>query len=209
MAQVFYPAFLNLKGKKVVVIGGGKVAERKIFALLKAGAHVTVISPKITKRIEREKRKRRVRHISRKYKRGDQKNAVLVIAATDSQDINQQASREAPCLVNVVDSPAHCNFIVPSVIKRGPLTIAVSTSGISPALSSSIRSELEELYGPEFAQYLELLEKIRRKVMREIPYKKERAEFLKSIASEKLVKILRQKGFKEVKKMLLSSRRIR
>lgn len=208
MSHVLYPAFLNLKGRKVIVIGGGKVAERKIFKLLKAGADVTVISPKITKRIEREKRRRRVKHISRKYRKGDQKNALLVISATDSKDINEKVSKDASCLVNVVDSPALCNFIVPSVIKRGPLTIAISTRGISPALSRAIRKELEKLYGPEFVKYLELLGKMRRKAMREIPDKKKRSEFLKGIASERLVKMLRQKGFKEVRKILLSSGKI-
>jgi precorrin-2 dehydrogenase/sirohydrochlorin ferrochelatase len=203
--QVYYPAFLNLKGKRTIVVGGGKVAERKILALLKAGANITVISPEITKRIEKEKLKGRIKHIPRQYRKSDNKNTLLVIAATDSQEINKKVFGEALCLVNVVDSPSLCNFIVPSVIKRGHLTIAVSTSGISPALSRSIRKELENLYGPEFAKYLRLLEKIRKKVMNEIRDKKGRSEFLKSLASEEIIRMLRQKGFKEVAKILLSA----
>ena len=201
----YYPAFLNLQGKRIVVIGGGKVAERKILALLKAGANITVISPEITKRLEKEKLKDRIKHIPRQYKKGDTKKAFLVIAAASSQDINKKVSAEAPCLLNVVDSPSLCNFIVPSVIKRGSLTIAVSTSGISPTLSKSIRRELEKLYGPEFVGYLRLLEKIRWKAMREIRDKKKRAEFFKSLASEEMIKMLRKKGFKEVEKILLSA----
>jgi precorrin-2 dehydrogenase/sirohydrochlorin ferrochelatase len=200
--QIYYPAFLNLKGKRTIVVGGGKVAERKILALLKAGANITVISPDITKRIEQEKRKGRIKHTPRQYRKGDNKKALLVIAATDSQYINKKVSEEAPCLINVVDCPSLCNFIVPSVIKRGPLTIAVSTSGISPALSKLIRKELEKLYGPEFVGYLSLLEKIRGKAMEEIRDKKKRTEFFKSLASEEMIRMLREKGFKEVEKAL-------
>ncbi|MDI6890555.1 MAG: bifunctional precorrin-2 dehydrogenase/sirohydrochlorin ferrochelatase [Thermodesulfovibrionales bacterium] len=201
----YYPAFLNLKGKRAVVIGGGKVAERKVLTLLKAGADITVISPELTKRIERGKLKGMIKHIPRQYRKGDLKNAFLVIAATDSRDINKKVSKDASCLVNVVDSPSLCNFIVPSVIKRGPLTIAVSTSGISPALSKSIRMELQKLYGPEFVDYVKSLGKIRQRAMKEIRYKKKRAEFLKGLASEGMIKMLRQKGFKEIAKILLSA----
>jgi len=204
-SQVYYPAFLNLKGKKTVVVGGGKVAERKILALLKAGADVTVISPEITKRIAGEKLKGRIKHISRQYRRGDSRKAFLVIAATNSQEINRRVSEDATCLVNVVDTPSLCNFIVPSVLQRDPLTIAVSTGGISPALSKSIRKELEKLYGHEFAEYLRILKKIRQKAIKEIKNKKSRADFLKSLASEEVVKMLREKGIREVEKVLLSA----
>lgn len=200
--QVFdpvYPAFLKLKGKMAFVIGGGKVAERKILTLLKAGADITVISPELTKRLENEKLKGRIKHIPRQYRKGDIKSAFLVISATDSQVINKQVSEDAPFLVNVVDAPSLCNFIVPSVIKRGHLTIAISTSGISPALSKSIRKELEKLYGPEFAAFLKSMGKIRKRAMQEIPDKKKRSEFLKSLASEEMIKMLRGMGIKKVK----------
>lgn len=200
--KVYYPAFLNLKGKKTVVIGGGKVAERKILALLKTGADITVTSPEITKKIEKEKLKGRIKHITRQYRKGDLKNAFLVIAATDYPAINERVSKDALCLVNVVDTPDLCNFIVPSIMNRGLLNIAVSSSGISPALSRSIRKELEKLYGPEFAIYLNSLIIIRTKAMKMICDKKKRGEFLKAIASEKIINILREKGFKETKKVV-------
>jgi precorrin-2 dehydrogenase / sirohydrochlorin ferrochelatase len=196
----YYPVFLNLSGKKAVVIGGGRVAERKIAPLLKAGARVTVISPAITKKIERIKQNKRLKHIARFYRKGDLKGAFLVIAATDSGDVNEQVSVVASCLVNVVDTPHLCNFIVPSTMMRGPLSIAVSTSGISPALSRSIRKELEKVYGSEFSQYLQSLRKIRRDAMETIHDKKKRTEFLKCIASEKMIKKLRGKGLREMKK---------
>jgi precorrin-2 dehydrogenase/sirohydrochlorin ferrochelatase len=202
MPKAYYPAFLNLKDKIAVVIGGGKVAERKVVSLLKAGSDVKVISPKLTKRIEKEKLKGRIKHIPRQYRKGDLKNAFLVIAATDSPTINDRVSKDAPSLVNVVDIPDLCNFIVPSVMNRGPLNIAVSTSGISPALSRSIRKELEKFYGSEFNNYLKLLKKIRSKALDVIDDKKKRGEFLKAIASEKMMRMLRQKGFKETRKVV-------
>jgi len=199
--HVYYPAFLNLKGKTAVVIGGGKVAERKILTLLKAGSDVKVISPHLTKRIEKEKLRGRIKHIPRQYGKGDLKDAFLVIAATDSPTINDRVSKDAPSLVNVVDTPYLCNFIVPSIMNRGPLNIAVSTSGISPALSRSIRKELEKLYGPEFNNYLKLLRKIRSKALDVIDDKKKRGELLKAISSEKMIRMLRQKGFRETRKI--------
>lgn len=199
--KVYYPVFLNLKGKKAVVIGGGKVAERKILALLKTGADITVTSPEITKKIEKEKLKGRIKHITRQYRKGDLKNAFLVIAATDHPAINERVSKDAFCLVNVVDTPYLCNFIVPSIMNRGLLNIAVSSSGISPALSRSIRKELEKLYGPEFAIYLNSLKIIRTEAIKTIKDKKKRGEFLKDIASEKMIRMLREKGSGEAKKV--------
>jgi precorrin-2 dehydrogenase / sirohydrochlorin ferrochelatase len=193
-ASVYYSAFLNLKKKKTVVVGGGKVAERKIRSLINTGAHITVISPDITKRIEKEKEKGRIRHISRQYRRGDLKDSFLVIAATDSRVVNEKVSQDSPCLVNVVDTPELCNFIVPSVINRGPLTIAISTGGISPALSRSIRQELEKIYGHEISDYLKLLKKIRSEAIKNMKDQKKRGTFLKAVASEKMLRMLRENG---------------
>jgi len=107
--------------------------------------------------------------------------------------------------VNVVDIPSLCNFIVPSVVKRGPLTIAISTSGISPALSRSIRKELKKLYGSAFGKYLQLLEKVRKKTKEDIRDKKRRTEFLKGLARAETIRILRQKGYKGVVKRIAKS----
>jgi precorrin-2 dehydrogenase/sirohydrochlorin ferrochelatase len=198
----YYPAFLNLKGKRAVVIGGGNIAERKVLSLLETGSHIKVISPCLTKRLKKEKIKGRIEHIRRQYRKGDLKNAFLVFAATDSPVINEQVSKDSPYLVNVVDTPSLCNFIVPSILKRGPLRIVISTSGISPALSRAIRKELEKLYGPEFNAYLRSLKGIRTKAVKIIQDKKKRREFLKTIASEKMIKMLRRKGLRETKKVI-------
>jgi precorrin-2 dehydrogenase/sirohydrochlorin ferrochelatase len=196
----YYPAFLNLRGKKAVVVGGGNIAERKILSLLKAGATVTVVSPAITARLSREKTKKNIEHIARCYRKGDLRGSVLVVAATNSPSVNTQIAVDAPSLVNVVDVPKECSFIAPSVITRGPLTIAISTGGISPAFSKTIRQELEKIYGPEIGEYLNFVGSIRKKALAGISDKKKRERFLKDLAAGKTVQSLRTKGFRVVRK---------
>lgn len=179
----YYPVFINLHGKKCIVIGGGSIAERKILSLLKAGADVSVISPELTKRLASESKNKRIKHIKRRYQKGDLKNAFIVIAATNDRAVNRKAAKEAPHLMNAVDMPALCNFIVPSVVKRGLLTIAISTSGASPAIAKAIRREIETLYGASFAKHLAALKKIRTKAVSEIKNPHARKKFLKKKAS--------------------------
>lgn len=200
--ESYYPVFLNLHKKKAVVCGGGNVAERKVAALLRTGAEITVISPEITVRLEREKRKGTIKHFKRNYRKGDLNTAFLVIGATDSQEINKRIAREAPNLVNIVDTPELCNFIVPSVVKRGHLTIAISTGGISPALSRSIRLEYEKHFSSEFAKYLKCLKTIRQKAKMHVLDKRKRRRLLKEIASKDMIRILREKGYKEAGKVM-------
>jgi precorrin-2 dehydrogenase / sirohydrochlorin ferrochelatase len=196
----YYPAFLNLHGKKAVVVGGGNIAERKILSLMKAGADVTIVSPAITARLSKEKAKKSIKHIARCYRQGDLKGSFLVIAATDNPSINTQVAKDAPSLVNVVDVPKECSFIAPSVIKRGPLTIATSTGGISPAFSKTIRQELEKIYGPEIGEYLNFVRGIRKKALAWISDTKKRERFLKGLAAKKVLHDLRREGFRVVRK---------
>ncbi|MDI6745424.1 MAG: bifunctional precorrin-2 dehydrogenase/sirohydrochlorin ferrochelatase [Thermodesulfovibrionales bacterium] len=184
ITPVYYPVSLNLKGKKTIVVGGGKVAERKVLSLLKSGAEVTVISPECTARLREKNLHGHIKYISRKYKKSDLKNAFLAIAATDSVETNMKISEDAPYLVNVVDMPLRCNFTVPSVVRQGPLTIAVSTSGVSPSIAMTIRKELEGLYGRGFSKHLNHIKQMRAKAIREIKDKKKRKKFLKDLAAE-------------------------
>lgn len=200
----YYPAFLNLQLKKIVIIGGGTVAERKVIQLMRAdAADITVISPKITKRLLKERDKRRISHIRRKYRKKDIANAFLVIAATDEPSLNTKIAGDAPCLVNVVDVPAECNFIAPSVMKKGPLQIAISTGGVSPAFARTLRKDLECLYGAHISEYLSFLKTIRAKALSDITDRKKRERFLKHIASENVLKAVRKKGVDAVKKKIL------
>jgi precorrin-2 dehydrogenase/sirohydrochlorin ferrochelatase len=198
----YYPVFLNLNGKTAVVIGGGKTAERKALTLLKAGASVKIISPNITTALEKLKKTGKLTHIKRPYRKGDVKGAFIVIAGTSSQQINTKIAREAKYLVNVIDTPSEGNFIAPSIVKRGPLTIAISTGGSSPAASKRIRKELEKLYGVEFAHYLRFLGKMRKKALREIKDSKKRESLLKNLASEKIFKNLRTRDSSCISKLI-------
>jgi len=201
----YYPAFLNLRGKNAVVVGGGKVAERKALALIEAGAIVKVISPAITNNLKRLKKKGLIRHIAKTYKKGDIKNAFIVFAATSSARTNTEISKEAEYLVNVVDKPEECNFIVPSIVRRGFLTIGISTAGTSPAAAKAVRKEIEKLYGTEFSHYLKLLGAIRKKAINKIKNARKRERFLKWLASDKIFNMLRKDGFASVSKLIKSN----
>lgn len=191
----YYPVFLNLTGKLCVVVGGGDVAERKVNSLLESDASVRVISPLITEGLSGLSRDGSITHIHRRYKKSDLEGAFLVIAATSDMSVNKQVSADAEDIpVNIVDVPDLCSFIVPSVVKRGPLTLAVSTSGVSPALSKSIRKELEQLYTDDMEGYLTCVAGIRKKLMQSDLPPDERSALLKSLGSRKILEALREEG---------------
>jgi precorrin-2 dehydrogenase / sirohydrochlorin ferrochelatase len=199
----YYPAFLNLKGKKVVVVGGGKVAERKVLTLLRAGAVVTVISPLLTKRLQKAKEAGHMSHLPRAYRKGDLKDSFMVIAATDTPEVNTSVAADAPGLLNVVDVPSECNFIAPSVVERGPLVFAISTGGTSPAFAKAVRREIEKSYGKVFSDYLGFVKTLRFRAMQDITDKAAREKFLKNLASGDMLDTLRRKGLDTVKKSVM------
>ncbi len=186
-SKVYYPVFLDLTGKRCVIVGGGKVAEKKCTSIMNTGALITVIAPKITKRLRAYKDKGIIKYIGRDYRKGDIKSAHIVISATDSGETNERVARDADLfhkLINVVDTRDLCNFIVPSVFRRGMLTIAVSTGGISPAFAMEIRKELAKIYGPEIAGKLEAVGRMRDRAKKDITGRKERKKFIKTATSE-------------------------
>ncbi len=203
MSYRYYPAFVNLEGRHCLVVGGGKVAERKTLSLLRAGAAVTVVSPALTSTLRTQKAQGKIGHIPRNYKKGDCKGAFLVIAATSDEKTNRRVSEHALSLVNVVDVPEMSSFIVPSIVQRGLLTFAVSTSGASPALAKTVRRELQTLYGQRFGKFLHFLQRIRKEAFSEIPDKGKRRQFLRGIASAKIVDTLRRDGFKAARREIL------
>ncbi|MQG76858.1 MAG: bifunctional precorrin-2 dehydrogenase/sirohydrochlorin ferrochelatase, partial [SAR202 cluster bacterium] len=137
-AQKYYPVFLNMQGQLCVVIGGGEIAERKVQALLEAGAVVTLIAPECTDGLVAMTSDSSVTWRQRTYETGDLEGAFIAIAATDNRDVNEAVTKEASernTPLNVVDVTDLCTFIAPSVIRRGPVTLAISTGGMGPALA--------------------------------------------------------------------------
>lgn len=159
---------LQLKDKACVVIGGGPVGTRKVRTLIECGALVTVIGPEISPELHELNRNGKIRWISRNYDEHDLKGMFLAFAATNNPELNSKISSEAGrqhVLCNVADRPEACGFIVPSVIDRGDLIIAVSTSGKSPALSRKLRQEIEKIYGNEYIFLLSILGSVRKKLV--------------------------------------------
>jgi len=141
----YYPVFLNLKGRTCVILGGGEVAEGKISRLLEAGAIITVISPQVAPAIQMAAQEGLLTWLDREYQDGDLKRAFLAIAATNVRRVNRKIFQEAErhnVLVNVVDDAPLCTFIAPSIVERGPVTLAISTAGVSPALARKLRESL-------------------------------------------------------------------
>ena len=184
----YYPVLLDLKGKKCLVIGAGGVAERKVRSLLKAKASISIISPKLTKGLAELKDKKTVSWIHSGYKDTFLKGAFLVIAATSDKKINSQISRNAlelGILVNVVDDPGISNFIVPSNITKGGLTISISTAGAAPCLSKRIRKDLTKLLVPEYAKFLKLLAALREELKQKCSDPKLRSKILNALCASR------------------------
>ena len=163
-----YPVCLDISDKLCVVVGGGRVAERKVLGLLAAGAQVLVISPELTDSLAGMAENSSIEWLARAYQQGDLAGAVLVFAATDSREVQEAVVLEATrgdLLVNVIDEPEKCTFQVPAVVRRGDLILAVSTGGRSPAVAAMVRRRLAEDFGEEYGLLLELISRIREHVL--------------------------------------------
>ena len=189
-SKTYYPVYLDLTGRACVVVGGGRVAERKVATLLKYGADVTVISPEVMPALEILVEQERIIVERRGYVRGDLAGAFVVICATDSEEINRAVYSEAEehgVLVNVVDVPPLCNFIVPSIVKRGGLQIAISTGGAAPAVAKRVRKRLQEEFGEEWGPYVALLGEVRVLAMSAMEDDAERRTFFERVADSDLL----------------------
>lgn len=170
--MAYYPVFLELKNRRCLVIGGGEVAFWKTQALLECGARVQVVAPRINAGLKTLVRRKKIGWTCEVFRPEHLDGMELVIAATDHKKTNALAARESKkrnLWINVVDQPALCGFILPSVVRRGKLTIAVSTGGISPALSKWIRQDLQKRYGPSWEQLLKTMRPARARVQKALP----------------------------------------
>ena len=166
--MTYYPIFLDLRGRPRLVVGGGAIATRKVEGLLQAAASVTVISPEITEVIRNYADAGELRHIKRPYRRGDLGGYFLAYAATGVAEVDALMAAEASMagvLLNVVDRPVLCDFITPAVIRRGDISIAISTNGRCPGFAKRVRRELEALIGSEYGAALESVAAQREKLL--------------------------------------------
>lgn len=184
-----YPLFLTgLEHRRCVVVGGGREAERKIVSLIECDAKPVVIAADPTPRIRALATEGRLTWIQRDYRGGDLKRAFLVIAERQDAAANTRIWREARAegaIVNVMDDVEHCDFIAGAVLRRGPLTVAISTSGCAPALAVRLREWLEDELGPEYAAFLEMMREAREPMVRRYPdFEERRARWYELVDSE-------------------------
>ena len=189
---------LRLEGRKCVVIGAGKIAAEKIAGLLFHGAKVVVVSPRAVSRIEKQASEGVITWRKRKFSSADVNRAFLVIAATDSDTVNEavfRACRARGVLCNAVDQPERCDFFYPAVVRRGALQIAISTNGRSPALAARLRRELEKQFGPEWGEWVEHVGNLRRNLLAEkLPPQARRERLLKMGTKDAFRKFLNTRG---------------
>lgn len=189
----FYPIMVDIRKRPCIVIGGGTIAERKTETLLACGAQVQVISPDFTPLLACWAAEGRVTTIPRSYQDGDLGNAFLVVSATDDMAVNEAVAAEAnrrQILLNVVDIPQLCNFIVPAVVQKGPLVITVSTGGASPAMAKKIRQDLDHMFGPEYGVFLQMLGSLRAEVKDRFTTQAERQQLWESIIESDILAII-------------------
>jgi len=179
----YYPIQLNLKGKQVIIIGGGKIAERKLTGLLDTGAQITIVSPEITDRIREYCQSRKVIWKQKSFSRDDLEKKFLIIAATNDPETNNAVKQFVSThqLLLMVDDPEESDFILPSVMKRGRLTLTVSTSGASPILTKKIKQNLSHQYGPEYQEYVDFLYQCRKWILDEVEDAKTKQQLLTKI----------------------------
>jgi precorrin-2 dehydrogenase/sirohydrochlorin ferrochelatase len=190
--MTLYPIFLKLDQHKVLIVGGGAIAEQKIEGVLRSARDVTVIAPHITEAIARWVREGRIKHLKEEYRAGMAKGYFLVIAATDSESVNRAVYEEAQAsgaLANAVDDPDYCSFFAPAVVKRGEFQIAISTGGASPALAQRVRQELELQYGPEYGPWTAWLGRTRAALRQALPRSEARKQLIRTLALAQPAKI--------------------
>lgn len=200
-----YPVCLNISGKLCVVVGGGTVAERKVKGVLLENAQVKIVSPEITEGLFSLVKDNAVEWHRKTYTSADLMGAFLVFAATDIAAVQQEIFYDANTLgilVNVIDSPAQCSFQVPAIVRRGDLTLTVSTSGKSPAVAALVRRRLLAEYGGEYGVLLELMGRIREPVIAAAETSEQRKILFQKVLHEDIVKWIRTGRLDRVQKHL-------
>ncbi len=200
---MYYPVNLDIKGKRCLVVGGGEVAYQKVKGLLRAGAKVTVVAPRLVARLSAMKRSGKIQWLARSFQKKILRGYFLAIVATDDREVNSEIGRlcrEKNILVNVVDQPVDCSFTVPSLLRRGSLMIAISTNGASPALSKAIRKDLESRYGADFGEFLSLMGSLRQEAIERIPEQPLRKRRFEKVIASEVLSLIRQGEHRRARK---------
>jgi len=204
--QRYYPLFADLRGRRCVVVGGGAIAERKIAMLRRCGADVTVVSPTITARIRRDAGARKIRYVARRFRPSDLRGAWLVVAATDDQAVNRSVFRAAQrgrIFANVVDQKPLCSFILPSIVTRGDLVIAISTGGASPTVAKRLRREFERTLKDDYAKLLRLLHGLRPIAKRRLPSYNDRKRYFDQLVRGPVFRLVKDGRVQEARRKAL------
>ena len=191
----YYPIYIDIEDRDVVIIGGGNVCARKAETMMKYGARVTIVSPEFTEEIEGWARDGALKIRRKTYEDADLEGANIVIASTDDQSVNERIAadcRRRRIPVNVVDVTPLCEFIVPAIIESGSIQIAVSTGGKSPALARTLKEDLQRLIGPEYAEVNDVLGTLREGAKRVLPTDVDRKRFFDGIIAKGILDMLRE-----------------
>jgi precorrin-2 dehydrogenase len=208
----FYIACLRLKGRRCLVVGGGDVGLEKVEGLLACDADITLVAPEAHPGLVQLARENSIRWEQREYRAGDLEGCLIAIAATADTDVNIRVFEEAEArsmLVNVVDVPPLCNFILPAIVRTGPLAIAISTAGASPALAKRMKREVAELFGEEYADLAVLLNDARGWAKATLPTYQDRKVFFESIVNGEPdpIELLRAGNVQAVRDLIDAARR--
>lgn len=204
----YYPVCLDIQNRNCLVVGGGSVGTRKVITLLNCGAHVTVVSPAASARLQELANNGSIILKKRFFRSSDLANMFLVCSATDNQELNRQIHTEAESLgmlCNVADRPEVCNFILPSIVNRGDLIIAISTSGQSPAFAKKLRKDLEKVFGNEYAQFLKLMGAVRKKLLRQDHRPKAHKHLFEQLINGGLVDMIKAHQYEDIDALLFET----
>jgi precorrin-2 dehydrogenase/sirohydrochlorin ferrochelatase len=202
-----YPIFLNIQGVKCLVAGGGKVGTRKAQTLLDCGARVVVVSLQFSDRLQQMAEDANLLLIKRAYRSEDLQNTFLVIGATNDSRVNQRIGIDAHksgVLCNIADRPESSDFIVPSIIRRGDLTLTISTGGKSPAMAKRIRQGLENQFGNEYSEFFDLMGRIRQELVAQEHAPQRHKQLFETLIDAGLLEMLREKRIDAVDELLQS-----
>ena len=208
MASAYYPVFFDLRGRSVLVVGGGRLALEKVRGLLAAEARVTVIASALNEELTAFSDAGQIEHLPRDYRNGDMQGRALVMAAADDPSDNAALHADARAIgvpLNAADDPANCDFILPAVVRKPPLTLAISTGGGSPAMARRVREELSDYLDAETSSLAELVAEVRAELREQGSFGSIPSEAWQSAMNSQVRILLAQRRRDEAKAMLLAT----